>query len=462
MKKILFIVPMSKASVIMPPLGIGYLATIARYFGYNVTILDCLRDKIDITNFEKYIKSNRFDIFGISMMTFNFNTAKEYTEIIKKLNKDLVVVLGGSHPSGDYENILNDFPNADFAFRGEAELGFKEFLEELKKPKNKRKYKNVSNLIWRKDDKIIINEWKVIDDLDSIKFPAWDLIDPRTYPISPHTVFAVNFPVAPIIVTRGCPFQCTFCSGRTVTGTVVRKRSIENVMSEIDFLIRNYGVKEIHIEDDNFTLHKDFVMEFCNELIKRNYGISWALPNGVRLDTLDEEMLFLMEKSGCHYFAVGIEFGTDKMLKLTNKQLTIAMIKEKISLISKFNMKINGFFMLGVPDETREDMLKTIELSKELPIHNAQFSNFIPLPGSYLYKRLKREGKVENKDLERFLAHDVPFVPDGMTERELKNLQRRAFLEFYLRPKIIFNLLKSIRNTQQFFRLVSRVVESWK
>jgi anaerobic magnesium-protoporphyrin IX monomethyl ester cyclase len=458
-KNILFVVPNSDATVIMPPLGIGYLASIARNMGHSVQVLNCLRDNISLEDFEEFIKSGKFDLIGISMMTFNFAEVKRYCSLIKNTSKGTKIILGGSHASGDYQDILIDIPDADFAVRGEGELGFKEFLNQLESDDSD--LRKVPSLVWREGGKVVVNDCKVVENLDDIEFPAWDLINPNEYPLSSHTVFATNFPVAPMVVTRGCPFQCTFCAGRTVTGYKIRKRSVDNVMKEVDLLVKQYGVKEIHIEDDNFTFYRDFVVEFCEELIKRNYGISWALPNGLRLDKVDDELIALMERSGLHYISVGIEFGTDRMLKLTKKNLNVETIKEKVNMISKHKgIRINGFFLIGIPDETKEDILATIELSKNLPLDDAQFSNFIPLPGSPLFDRLKAEGKLV-KNYENFLVHKIPYVPEGMTEGELKQLQRKAFIGFYLRPKSILKILLGIKNLRQIRTLLGRVLDSW-
>jgi anaerobic magnesium-protoporphyrin IX monomethyl ester cyclase len=461
MKKILFLIPINRTYVIMPPLGLGYLSTIARAEGFEPKILDCLKEKMTYEAFEDHILKNPADIFGISMMTYDFNSVKRHIGIIRKHYPKSIIILGGAHPSGDYENILLDYPEADFAFRGESEKGFAKLLRLLEKKSKDVDYSPVDNLIWRKKGKIVFNPWSVIEDLDTIAFPAWDLMDPRTYPEAPHGAFANDFPVAPIVITRGCPFQCTFCSGKTTTGNVIRKRSIKNVMDEIRHLIANYGVREIHIEDENFTLHKKLVMEFCNELMRNRFNVSWACPAGVRLDTLDAEMLNLMQRSGCHSLAVGVEFGSQRIHELTKKRLSLDIIKNKIELLGRYDIKITGFFLMGIPGETKKEMIDTIKFAKKLRIHRAQFNNFMPLPGSEIYRELKRTGELKI-DTDRFFVHDVGYVPKGMTMKEMKNLQRRAYLEFYLRPGIIFGLIREVKDFRQFMKLIQRFRDGLK
>ncbi len=463
MNRILFIIPVNRTYVVMPPIGPGYLATIARELGYEVDVLNCLKDRTSHQEFEEYILGNPADIFGISMMTYDLNSVRKHVEIIRKHYPQAVVVLGGAHPSGDYLNILNDYPDVDFAFRGEAELGFREFLEVMREREEERDYSKVANLIWRNGQgQVMINEWRLVRDLDSIAFPAWDLIDPRTYPEAPHGGFARQFPVAPMIITRGCPYQCTFCSGKTVTGTTIRKRSVPNVMEEIEMLVKDYGVREIHIEDENFTLHRKLVTEFCNALLESKLNITWACPSGVRLDTLNAEMLDLMQRSGCHSLAVGIEFGSDRIQELTKKGLTLELIRDRLNLMSNYDIKVTGFFMMGIPGETKDDMKKTMKFARELPIHRAQFNNFMPLPGTEIYNQLKEKGKLNGLDTDHFFVHDVGYIPDGMTRKDLKNLQRKAYLGFYLRPKVIYSLLRDVETPKQFFYLTKRFLDAMK
>jgi len=440
----------------MPSLGLGYVASVLRESGHEVKILHCLKEKLSFNGFSEYIKHHDFDVIGIQMFTFDITPVKKHLAIIKQVKPDTITVLGGYHPSGDPEGVLRTLPEADFAFTSEVEISFPVFLREI--IKQEPNLELVPNLIWRNKGRIAVNPVKVIDNLDEIPFPAWDLMDPRTYPEAPHGGFFKSFPTAPIIITRGCPMYCTFCSGKSVTTNKIRKRSAENVIAEIKLLKEKYGVNDFLIEDENFTLHRSLVFEFCHQLLAENLAITWSCPSGVRLDTLDLDMLKLMEKSGCYSLAIGVEFGSQRIHDLTNKHLTIEKIKEKTALLLKTGIKITGFFMFGIPGETKAEMIQTIKLAKELNIQRAQFNNFMPLPGSALYRQLKKEG-MGSIDYNHFFVHDVGFVPAGLTRRQMKNLQRRAYLEFYLRPKILIGLAGEITSFKQFYRLIKRFLD---
>jgi radical SAM superfamily enzyme YgiQ (UPF0313 family) len=286
-------------------------------------------------------------------------------------------------------------------------------------------------------------------------------MDPRTYPEAPHGAFFKSFPTAPIICTRGCPFACTFCSGKSITTPKVRLRSCRNILAEIELLKETYGVKDFLIEDENFTAHKPLVREFCQGILDRRLEIHWTCPSGVRLDTLDEELLALMEQSGCYSLSLGVEFGTQRILDLTNKKLSLGVIRHRIDLIKKTRIKTTGFFLFGIPGETKAEIKETIRFARSLPLDRAQFNNFMPLPGSQIYAELRQTGYAA-MGYDHFYVHDVAYVPDGLTRRELKNLQRLAYLEFYLRPKILINVLKEIISLKHAYRLLRRFMDAMK
>ena len=463
--KVLLMVPPNRSYVIMPSLGLAYIASAIRKRNHEVSILHGIKEKITPAKLKEFLQKKKFDVIGMQMMTYDFNPVKELSKVIKEVSPETIVVVGGAHPSGDPKGTLNSIKDIDYAFIGEVEVGFPEFLDKMSKAEGKGKnniLESIPNLAWRNENKIIVNPWKFIEDLDTIDFPAWDLTDPRDFPEAPHGAFLKSYPYAPIIITRGCPYQCTFCSGKCVTSNKVRKRSIKNVIKEIEYLMKNFDVKEFMLEDENFTLHKNLVYEFCNEIIKRKLKINWCCPSGVRLDTLNQDMLKLMEQSGCHSLSVGVEFGSQRILDLTKKHLSIKTIKEKIALIGKTRIRTTGFFMMGYPGETKKDIWKTIKLAWRLPIERAQFNNFMPLPGSEIYNELIKDGKLKNLRVDHFFVHDIGFVPEGFTEKELKNLQRIAYIGFYLRPTVILGLLKDITTWRQFKYLVSRFFDALK
>lgn len=441
--------------IVIPNISLGYLAASLMKEGHDVEILDCVRDRIDVATFENYVKDRKYDLIGFSLFTTYVGAVKKYTEAIKKHHPDTYTTCGGPHAVLEPVETLEILTCIDFSFRGEAEYGIcklAKIIETEKDPLTSEKLSTVDNLVWRKPDgEVVCNPRVMIDDLDSLPYPPWDIMSPNNYPLAPIGVFSKRTKVAPIIATRGCPYPCTFCAAGRMSGKKMRTRSVENILEEIQLLVDEHGVEEINILDDNFTLQHKLVEDFCHGLIDNDIKINWSCPNGVRLDTLDAELLKLMERAGCYSFGVGIEWGTDKMLKVTRKCVTLATIREKTDLIKNTTkIRVTGFFMLGHPEETIEDVEETINFACSLNIDRANFFNFSPFPGIVEYDKLKREGKVIKNWYDSLYINSVVYTPKNISKKDLVRLQRKAFWKFYTRPRILINILREIRSFSQF------------
>ncbi|MFA5142634.1 MAG: radical SAM protein [Candidatus Omnitrophota bacterium] len=452
--KILLLKPFNKSDHIQPSLGLGYLAESVRR-DHEVMILDCIKDKISVDKLEGVLKRCRPDVLGMQCYTFDLNFIDAALVSAKAFDKNIVTVTGGPHPSAAAAEMMDMFRGRlDFAFSGEAEIGFPKLLDCLKN--GGRNFDGVPGLMWREGAVLKSNPKTVSEDLDNIPMPAWDLIRPETYPESQHGAFFKQFPIAPIMITRGCPYPCTFCAGGTVSGKKVRHRSIDNVLKELIYLNKERGIKEFHVIDDNFTMDMGYAKEFLRRLKALNLGMTWAVPNGVRMDALDDELLKLMKETGLYMISLGIESGSDKVLRDMKKSLTISKIKECVKRINDGGIDVSGFFILGFPGETEESIRDTIRLSLELKLVRANFFTYLPFPGSESYERLRAENKLKGIDWNNFYFMTASYAPDGMTRARLKNLQRFAFARFYLRPRIIAYNIMSIQSFRHFLFLFKR------
>ncbi|MBN1364056.1 MAG: cobalamin-dependent protein [Syntrophaceae bacterium] len=456
--------PSFKMPIIIPNLGLGYLASILRNNNHSVNIIDCAKGKMNHQKYLDFIAKEKPDIVGIQMYTCDYSSSKRCADIAKELNGNIITIVGGPHPSGDPEGTMENLKNVDFAFSGEAEIGLPKLLDwiELKKS---YKIESVEGLIYRQKGQTRKNKRGDIQNLDDIPFPSWDLINPKTYPIAPHGSFSKSLPIAPIITSRGCPFQCTYCGVMVNTGRTYRTRSINNVIEEIKYLQKLFGIKEFHIEDDNFTLIKSRVMEFCKKLLKKNISIDWACTNGIRLDTLDKELLLNMERSGCYSFSAGIESGSSRIIADMKRSDTLETIVEKTNLVySTTKIRMTGFFMMGYPTETREDIEKTINLALKLPLQRAQFSNFLPLPGTEIYDRLiKCKEFSPDSTIWNFYQNNViVYSPEGISKKEMRCLMKKAFARFYFRLPIILGLLKEIHSLRQLQTIIRRFFDIFR
>lgn len=444
---------MSDTHYVVPPIGLGYLASALRKERFDVQILDCIKEKISFEKFKWIIKEGNFDIVGIQTFSCDLATVQRLIDMTKNINSSILTIVGGAHPSGVGEEIFDDLRNLDFAFKGEAEIGVPLLLKKL----GDSNLQDIPGLIWKLNHHPVCNPPIYVEELDSLGLPSWDLMNPQTYQQAPQGVFLRTPPVAPISTSRGCPFLCTYCAGKTITGNKVRKHSIDYVIDEIKFLYHHYGVREIHVVDDTFTQFRDRVVSFCHQLLDKNIKISFTFPNGVRLDTLDEDLLVLMKKAGCYSMIVGIESGSQRILDHMKKRLNLKQIEEKVSLINRVGIDVRGFFILGYPTETKDDILATIKFARKLKISAAHFSNFLPLPGTEITRRLLKEKKIEKIEWSKLFYSKAPFTPEGIKPDELKKFQRKAYLKFYLRPIILIRLFSQIKSFYHFWSIIKRL-----
>ena len=454
--KILLVKPYNLSDHIQPSLGLGYLATACRDRGHNVTILDCIKEGVKNDNLFQRVNELKPDIVGFQCYTFDLKPVKEALEGCKNLKPDLITVIGGPHPSAAPEQSFEYFKDyLDFIFIGEAERGLPLLLDKLDH-RISIDLAEIPGLAWRENGDIRLNQQVFVDNLDGLGMPAWDLIHPEKYPESQHGAFFKKFPIAPLMVTRGCPYNCTFCAGSIVCGKKVRKHTIDFMLKQIKYLYDIHEIREFHIVDDNFTFDKNYVKEFLRRLIGLNLDISWATPNGVRIDTLDEEVLRLMKQSGLYLISLGIESGSDRVLGLMEKNTTVRKVREGISLIHSSGIDVAGFFIMGFPGETREDIKKTIEFSLDLDLIRANYFTYLPFPGSSSYNELASKGELDNVDWGKFYFMNAAYTPKGITRPELKGLQRSAFIRFYTRPRILWKNLSGIKSLRHFRYLLKR------
>lgn len=456
---ILLVVPISHTHYSVPPVGLGYLSTALKTALLNdIGILDCVKEKFNFKKFSDFIEKLKPKVIGFSLFSYDFESVKKSISIVKEVLPNSIVLVGGPHVSATRENVLVEMGKADFAFVGEGEIGVPLLINKLIR-KKKIDFEDIPGLVWRDSQTIKVNDRAVIECLDDLGFPDWELMPPIEYSDSPQGAFYKNLPIAPILTSRGCPYHCTFCGSGVNMGHKLRLRSINHVLKEMDVLIHKFGVREFHIIDDMFNFIEGRVFEFCEGIKDRKWDISYTFPNGLRLNQLNREMLIAMKETGLYSFTVGIESGSERVLKEMHKGLTLEQIEKKVDLINEVGLEPSGFFIVGYPTETVQDIRATINFAKKLKIKRAHFSNFLPLPGTPSTKKLIEKGEINKVDWSDLFYSKVPYSPQGIKKGQLKRLQRSAFLEFYLRPQVLFKFLLEIKTIGHFKSIMKRAVD---
>lgn len=452
--KVLLIKPYGLSDHIQPPLGLAYLAAVSRP-RHSIAILDCIKERLRVEDLRNHLTLCRYDVIGIQCYTMDLPVVKELLTWIKTQVPPTITIIGGPHPSSDPVGAMTDFAGlADYAFQGEAEIGFPLLLDSLEQ--GGHEFSTIPGLVWRVNKAVMLNPPVFHEPLDDFGMPAWDLLHPETYPPAQHGAFYQQFPIAPITTSRGCPFNCIFCAGRNISGRKHRRRSVESVLAEIRYLYEHHGIREFHFIDDNFSFHRGHAKKLLRELLKANLDISWATPNGVRMETLDDELLTLMKATGLYLVSLGIESGSNRVLTKIRKHFNLDTIYTKVEMIARHQIPIAGFFVIGFPSETPSEIEQTIRLAVRLPLIRANFFTFLPFPGTEAYAQLLESGELKGVDWERFYFMNAAYTPVGLSRSALKHLQRKAFMKFFLRPRVLWYNLQAIRSRRHFYYLVKR------
>ncbi|MCK4730467.1 MAG: radical SAM protein [Candidatus Aenigmarchaeota archaeon] len=439
--KILLISPSRKESLYTShPLGLCYIAGMIKK-EHEVEILDCPALKYKLEDAGKYIKSYKPDLVGISVTTPDLVQATKLSELIKSHSK-AVVVAGGPHPSLLPGDVIS-LPSVDIVVRGEGEFIFKNLVSAIEQSKD---LKIVDGICFKKNGKVICTSLpKPIEDLDSLPFPARELL-----PIDKYKQL-IGFPDSfiTLITSRGCPFSCIYCS-KGVFGNRTRFRTPENILKEIKENVEKYNIKELIFYDDTFTLNKERVMKICDLLIENKINIPWKCET--RVDTVDYELLKKMKEAGCFIISYGVESGNEKILKTIQKVVNKDRIRKTFRLTKKVGIQTLGYFMIGIPGETKETIKDTLDFAIELDPDYAQFSIATPYPGTQLYKMVLEKNLLIEKDWTKYSYVGDNSLPVIRTEElsqedllvELKNIMHK----FYFRPKYIFKQFLKCRDPQ--------------
>jgi radical SAM superfamily enzyme YgiQ (UPF0313 family) len=418
MKKIVFIEPKAPGGHIfsrfaLPRIGIFILGTMMKNRGWNVEIV--------VEDIEQVKESDYSDadIVGISTITPTAMNAYKIADEVKKLG--IPVIMGGPHVTFEADEAL---AHSDFVIRGEGELPLMKFMDAWE---NGDGYDKVPNLSYRRNGKIIHNPLNAFEsNLDQFPLCDFTLIKSKK-----------SLKVIPIQTSRGCPYDCSFCSVTGMFGKKYRFRSTAHIIEEL----RSYkdSGKFIFFYDDHFGANKKRAKELLEAIIRENLGFKWSTQ--IRVDVAkDLELLRLMKKAGCHTLFIGIESFNPESLKEMKKHQTVEEIINAMKVINSFNINIHGMFVHGFDQDTWESVKTTLKFAKKLKISSAQFLILTPFPGSEFYAHV--HDRIVSKNWSLYDAHHVVYKPNNFSIFDLQMAQLYSHEKFY----------SAVEITKRFFR----------
>ena len=455
--------PKQQVMISVLPLGIMYIGS---YLKRNMPEIDLvlLDSEIDVFNTEEefcqYIINLKPDIVGLTLFSFEVPLTKRLISKIKEKLPGTVFVGGGFHINSVPEKAFAQLPQFDYFIHGEGEISFSELCQKIKDPN--KSHEDIKGLIYKSNGKVVINEKHYSPDIDIFDPLDYSLITPQKYFTgSPHGLFHKGKNVLQVLTTRGCPYSCTYCAGPIGMGKKIRKRSTENIIQDI-LKLKSFGADEIHINDDNFTFNKEHVISLCKRIIELDLKLYFVLPNGIRLDKVDEEMLSYLKKAGFYQIAFGIEVGSDESMKKIKKNpnYSFSNMKDIITMVKKFGITTIGFFLIGLPFDTEKDIEDTRKAASKLGLDLASYGNFVPLPGTELYNNMVTAGEISEDYIPSLVHGIVEYSPKGISKERLTQLHRKIILYYYLNPKRILFIIKTLhlKDLKFVFRRLYQII----
>jgi len=430
-----------------PPLGLLYVAAYLEAQGrHEVAVIDSQVEELSYEQLETRIRAYGPDVVGLTAMTFTLLDVMQTIKLVNVISPEIQVVIGGPHAHLFPEETLN-LPGVDYVVIGEGEESFSHLLDHINQPEELKRFQGL--VFYHQGAIVNTGVGALIRDLDALPFPARHLVPYQRY----SSLLAKRTPVTTMFTSRGCPYRCTFCD-RPHLGKRFRSRSPKSVVDEMESCI-GLGIREFLIYDDTFTVSRKRVQGICEEIQRRKLEIGWDIRG--RVDTVDLDLLKKMRAAGCERIHYGVEAGTEKILKVLNKGITLTQARDAFRWTKEVGIETLAYFMIGSPTETREDMLQTIQFAKSLKADYVHITILTPFPGTKVYFDGLEQGIFKYDHWLEFAKNPDPdFTPrywEGeLNTEELMEMLNYAYRNFYLRPGYILRRAFQVRSIGEFMR----------
>lgn len=422
------------------PLNLLTIAAPLLKSGHRVKILDLNNIEYPDNSLAKVMKEFRPQFVGITSTTPLIKKIYKITERIKEISKNTIVIAGGPHPSALPEEVLLE-SRIDCVVRGEGDLVFKDIVENGIN-------QNISNIFFKKNGLVVSSkeQGNFISDLDSLPFPAYEILDIKKY-YQPR-ISSRKAPLGYLETSRGCYGRCIFCN-KNIHGFKMRMKSSKRVVDEMQRMI-GLGFRELQIIDDIFTADMNRAYAICDDIIKRRLKFPWYPRGGIRVDRVTLDLLKIMKRAGCYRIPFGVESGSQRILNLINKNITLDQVKRAVDLAKSSGLEVECYFMLGLPTETEKDLKETINFAIGLNPDYAKFAITIPLPGTQMFEMMHAKGQIKTKDWAKYnfsASAKELYDHDSLSWELLGKYYDISHRRFYFRPEYISKMVfKTIRD----------------
>lgn len=439
---------------VMIPHGLASIGAVLLKNNVECRIIDAYAEDLTVGDVADRVAAYSPSAVGISTVTPVAEMAHSLAKAIKSRDRSIKIILGGPHPSILPDDVMAD-SNIDFIVRGEGDNSFLNLVRCLETGKG---FDAVDGITFRRDGKVLHNkEAGYIADLDSLPSPAYELLPMHLYTVPPQ--WSIATPSYQMIASRGCPYNCSFCC--TGMGKQIRFKSARRVCDEIEHLIKDYKCRQIVFVDTTFPSSSRHAESVCNEMIARGLHKKIVWFTSTRVDIVDQKMLDLMRKAGCRLVTFGVESGNQCILDSVGKRVTLAQVADAVKMTHRAGIDVTAAYILGLPGETYETMVETIEFSKKLNTLYAQFNIIVPYPGTAIFDYAEKNGLLRNKKWSNYVSMssmddlEPPFITPGLTREGLLAMQRRAYNNFYLSPGVMMSHLKKMVVNLEFKKYLS-------
>ena len=443
------------------PLGLAYVAAALREAGHEVSLVDAVAlapEQVTRSSMKKQLFAlgltveqiverldPKADVFGVTnMWTFSWPLVRELLVQMKARFPNTPIVCGGEHFSGLPELSMQQAP-IDFVIRGEGEEGAVEVISGLRLGKDKVDWSEVAGIWYRDASGTPVSSKRPrerIKDIDRLPWPAWDLIDVDVYNQQGFINGLNQGKTVPILATRGCPYQCTYCASPNMWTTRWYARDPKDVVDEMQFYKQHHGATNFPFQDLTAILKRDWIIAFCNELKARKLDVTWQFPSGTRCEVIDDEVARLLAETGGKSLALAPESGSERTRKLIQKRMKTESLLEAVKASVKAKLNVTIFIVIGFPHDTDEDLKQTRKLVRQLGrmgIDDIAVGFFFPIPNTQLYHELMEKGRVTLADeflLTPIFANEEKLLAENnyceqLDHKQLTRWKYRLLSNFY-------------------------------